>query len=92
MKNMIKEKVEQFIRDMNGRIGYSSCEINNISRDAYISGWHEGVRWRTFDEKPFIHSWILVRTKLYPLIKPKVKRTNLFTDLSKKYIYWKPID
>ena len=55
-------------------------------------GYNEAMRWRTFDEKPIIHTWILVRPKLYPIFKPKVKRVDVFVDLSKKYTHWKPIE
>ncbi len=64
----------------------------NSFYNGFLEGYNEAIRWRTFDENPIIHTWILVRSKIYPIFKPKVKRVDVFVDLSKKYTHWKSIE
>lgn len=90
-----KEYAEEAILSLNSESESMQDFVQKLKKYAkvdFLAGYNEAMRWRTFDEKPIIHSWILVRPKLYPIFKPKVKRVDVFIDLSKKYTHWRPIE
>ena len=83
---------EEKARDASCDYGIDDIQHRTMFASGYLQGYNDAMRWRTFDEKPIIHTWILVRPKLYPIFKPKVKRVDVFVDLSKKYTHWRSIE
>ena len=83
---------EEKARDASCDYGIDDIQHRTMFASGYLQGYNDAMEWRTFDEKPIVHTWILVRPKLYPIFKPKVKRVDVFVDLSKKYTHWRPIE